>query len=341
MKIIGTIRDTFAQTLRIASSRSATKSRETARFHAGGVSVALAFVLSACGGAVTSEVDAASVSGAGAASPSGAGGTGGIEEVGAAGGGDGGGGANAWTPESLGALALWLDGSQGVEKANGAVVYWVDQSGYHNDAQPLPGISGAPMLAVNAFGGKPAVRFNGTSDYLVVKDNSSLQFGTGDFVVAVAARHTTLPDAESGVGFFYAKPGSGASPSGGPMLYGNTEAHTTEAVAQLGLPELLVKTTEGNLNNGQPMVLVMRRMALAGGPVATLSIRLNGAGAGHTTGESTLCDVSAVGQPIFIGGSPQMQYLVGDIAEIIVNKGPTSDEDVAAIETYLMTKYGI
>ena len=54
-----------------------------------------------------------------------------------------------------------------------------------------------------------------------------------------------------------------------------------------------------------------------------------------------MVDVSAPGQVVYLGGSPQMQNLAGEIAEIIAVKGPTSDEDVAAIETYLMTKYGI
>jgi hypothetical protein len=221
------------------------------------------------------------------------------------------------------------------------VTRWVDQSGHYNDALAPAATGGAPVLAAGVVGGKPAVRFNGTSSYLVVNDDASLQFGTGDFIVAVAARHTTPPDSGSGIGFFYAKPASGAFMSEGPMLYGNTEQHTTEAVAQLASPGVLVKTMQTGLNGGEPMVLVMRRMALPAGPVATLEIRLNGAGAGSAMGESFLNDVSAIGQHVHLGGSPQAHYLAGDIAEVIAVKGPTTDEDVAAIETYLMTKYGI
>jgi hypothetical protein len=249
-------------------------------------------------------------------------------------------GAGAWTPQSMSGLVLWLDGSQGVETDSGIVVHWADQSGHGNDALLPPIAGGTPVLAAAAFGGKPAVRFNGTTDYLVVNDDVSLQFGTGDFAVAVATRHTTSPDVGWGVGFFYAKPAAGSILSNGPMLYGNTVEHTTEAVAQLAGQQVVVKTAQSGLNDGAPMVLVMRRAAHPGGPVATLSIRLNGAEAGSMTGMGFMLDASAIGQPLYIGGSPDMHNIMGDIAEVIAVKGPSSVEHISAIEMYLMTKYG-
>jgi hypothetical protein len=245
--------------------------------------------------------------------------------------------AAACTVKSLAGLVLWLDGTQGAHESSGSVTSWDDQSGQQNDAAPSVAGAGAPVLVTNAIGGHPAVRFDGTS-YLVIEDASSLQLGTGDFVVAIVARHTTPTDVGWGYGIFYIKY-QVPYPFTGPQLTGNTEEGTSQAFAQLTYHQAIVDTAQSGLNDGQPMLLVMHRRA--SGSQSSLEIRLNGATSAIGTGGDYAVDVSALGRPLFIGGTPDAQNVVGDIAEVVTVKGTTSDADVIALEGCLKAKYGL
>ncbi len=65
-------------------------------------------------------------------------------------------------------LALWLEADAGVTSdTQGRVSMWADQSGNnHNVSANL--IANQPILNSNALGGKPALIFNGTSDYFTI-----------------------------------------------------------------------------------------------------------------------------------------------------------------------------
>jgi len=246
-------------------------------------------------------------------------------------------GAAAWTPHSLAGLVLWLDGTRGVQTSGEAVTSWDDQSGLKNDATPPATGSSDPMLVAHAIGGSPAVRFDGTN-YLVLEDDASLQFGTGDFLVAVVARHTTPIHVDWGYGLFYIKFDL-ALPYAGPALVANTEEGTTQIAAQITYHQAIIETAQSGLNDGRPGVLVMRRRASPS--LASLEIRLNGATSAVSTGSPYAIDVSAPGRPVFLGGTPNLQDIVGDIAEVIAVKGATPDAEVTALEGYLGTKYGL
>jgi hypothetical protein len=241
------------------------------------------------------------------------------------------------TPQSLAGLVLWLDGTRGVQTSGEAVTSWDDQSGLKNDATPSATGSSDPVFVAKAIGTAPAVRFDGTN-YLVIQDDASLQFGTGDFLVAVVARHTTPIHVGWGYGFFYNK-AELALPFAGPALVANTEEGTTQIAAQITYHQAIIETAQSGLNDGQPMVLVMRRRASPG--LASLEIRLNGATSAISTGSTYATDVSAPGRPVFLGGTPNMQDIVGDVAEVVAVKGATPDADVTALEGYLATKYGL
>jgi hypothetical protein len=245
--------------------------------------------------------------------------------------------ASAWTPRSLAGLVLWLDGTKGVQTSGGAVTSWEDQSGLANDATPSAPGSSAPALVANAIGGAPAVRFDGASRF-VIPDDPSLQFGTGDFVVAVVARHTTPSDVGWGYGLLYIKY-QVAFPFTGPALVANYEEGSTQIAAQLVYHQAVIGTAQEGLNDGQPRSLVMRRRAAPG--LASLELRLNGETSATSTGSAYAIDVSAPGRPVFVGGTPDLQDIVGDIAEVVAVNGATSDADVAALECYLEAKYGL
>ena len=73
-------------------------------------------------------------------------------------------------------LKLWLDASDGstiVSDGSGNIQQWSDKSGSGNHAtQPTAGER--PTLASTALNGKPAVRFDGSDDGLVIADSLSL-----------------------------------------------------------------------------------------------------------------------------------------------------------------------
>lgn len=245
--------------------------------------------------------------------------------------------AAAWTPGSLAGLVLWLDGTRGVQTSGEAVTSWDDRSGLKNDAAPSATGGSDPVFAASAIGAAPAVRFDGTS-HLVIQDDASLQFGTGDFLIAMMVRHATPIDVGWGYGLFYIKYEI-ALPYTGPALLANTEERTTQVAAQITYHDAIIATAQGGINDGQPRVLVMRRSGSPG--FASLEIRLNGATSAISTGSAYAADVSAPGRPVFLGGTPDMQNIVGDIAEIVAVKGATSDAEVSALEGYLETKYGL
>lgn len=241
------------------------------------------------------------------------------------------------TPPSMAGIVLWLDGTRGVQTSGDALTRWEDQSGLKNDAAPPATGSTAPVFVANAIGAAPAVRFDGTS-YLVIPDDASLQFGTGDFLIAVVARHTTPVNVGWGYGLFYIK-NELPSPFTGPALLANTEERTTQLAAQIAYHQATIETAQSGFNDGQPRVLVLRRRASAG--VASLEIRVNGATAAITTGSAYAADISAPGRPVTLAGTPDMQNIVGDIAEVVAIKGAIPDSDVTALEGYLETKYSL
>jgi hypothetical protein len=110
----------------------------------------------------------------------------------------------------------------------GPVLVWLDQSGQDNNAIGV----GSPAIDSTALNGHPAVHFNGTTDYLLVADKPSLQWGTGDFTLAVVVQHTTPNDAGTKYGAFYSKQDPGdypyyaanASAVGYPARIGGTPA---------------------------------------------------------------------------------------------------------------------
>jgi hypothetical protein len=189
--------------------------------------------------------------------------------------------------------------------------------------------------------GQPAVHFNGLTDYLLVADDLSLQWGTGDFTVAAVLQHTTPIDAGLGYGAIYSKQAAPTPPYVGVSLWGNTGLdETTGLLAEISMAGgSEISTTPTGLNNGVPFVVVLNRTTAP--DTGSLSVFVNGALAGTATSGSYGVDVSAAGEPVRIGGTMYGQDLLGDIAEVVAVKGTMSLTELQLLETYLMQKYGI
>ena len=253
-------------------------------------------------------------------------------------------GANAVLPRSpgmLSGLVLWLDSTTGLSysDAGTGAIAWQDQSGLQNDATSV----GAPYIRSNVIGGKTAVHFNGTTDYLFANDSFSLRFSTGDFLIAVVGAHTT-PTAGGiwNYGLFYVKEILDTSPYLGVAIGGNALDRTTPRASlwsQVAFEAMSwVQSSEATFNDGRPLCIILHRFSVGSG-VASLVMRVNGAELGADTGTGYAVDVNAMGYPVFIGGTPGQQDIAGDIAEVVAVKGAVADSDVIGLEAYLMDKY--
>ncbi len=260
----------------------------------------------------------------------------------------------AWNVSVGAGLVLWLDSTTGLiptEDAGadaGTYLFWADQSGNGNNATSV----GASTVVDAALGGMPVVRFNGSSDYLIVADSPSLEFGTGDFLIAEVAQHTTPTDAGVGYGFLFSKQDEVHAPYLGPALIANTGLLTSGIQAQVASGTGSVFSGLTGYNNGTPFYVTMHRFAVTSdagaeaAALATLNLRIGGADAGAATGAGYADNVSAgdggAGSwPLYIGGNNQKQDVRGDIAEVIAIKGSIADADLASLEAYLKAKYGL
>jgi hypothetical protein len=278
-----------------------------------------------------------------------------------------------WSPGSLPGLALWLDAHKGVGLSDAGVasdagdagepLVWLDQSGHGNNATGV----GSTAVHATALDGQPAVHFNGTTDYLLVPDSPTLQWGTGDFVLAIVVQHSTPADGgTTPYGTLYSKQVSDVSPYNGVGLFANTPSRSTALLAQLNALSTGEFTTgTSGYNDDVPFVVVMHRTiaeaadagatasdagdagdaavadAAAAPPVGTLTLLIDGVDAGSGTGTGFAGNVSATGYPLRIGGTPGTQDLAGDIAEVIGIQGSISDADLSSLQEYLQHRYGL
>ena len=80
-------------------------------------------------------------------------------------------------PTDVTGLQLWLSSDTGITLNGGDVQQWADRSGNGKDATQ-PTVSDQPLFVpgVNILNGFPTVRFNGTSDRMLI--NSGLNIGS-------------------------------------------------------------------------------------------------------------------------------------------------------------------
>ena len=238
--------------------------------------------------------------------------------------------------KSLSGLALWLDATAGVtaDKA-GNVSVWADQSGNANDMKVAASEPTPPMLASASLHGHAAIHFDGGA-HLEALDAASLQLGAGDFSLSIVMLQTTS-NVNLNYGLVFAKQAN-ASGFPGVAVFADLPSNTTKLYGQVSTSEWVASSTT-NLDDGKPRVYGFRRVG------AAITIRLDGSVDGTATVDAGAVDVSAVGIPARMGaggeGTSAGQIFTGDIAEVVLIKGSTSDADLVALETYLKGRYAL
>ena len=226
------------------------------------------------------------------------------------------------SPTQVAAMAYWLKGSGITGLANGAAVArWPDSSGNGHDATQTTASLQAIYIA-NALNGKPAVRFNGTSQYLTLGDLSSV-FPTGATLFIVATYggvqnqclySSSSYDSTSQVGddFSYFQSGND----------GYFSQFRTPRTAAYGTP---MPSTGSNL------------FSIVSGP-STWEMWVN------QVDKGSVSSTFAPGTSHLIGHSNNATnsvFLLGDISEIIAYSAALSQADRQNVEGYLRAQYGI
>jgi hypothetical protein len=262
-----------------------------------------------------------------------------------------------FNPANVLNLVLWLeaDVSSSItlvtpDAGPQKVAKWADQTSHHNDANGAPQfLARNPSVKSNAIHGLPAVHFDqGTGNQvsgqmLIIPDNAdtSLQWGTGDFFVAVVGSFDNNPSngQNLGVGNFYSKAilSSGGGGANGLFLYGNVP--TTTPTPNVGMIFATANTandfvtTSNPYNNGNAHLFAIRRRG------AKLDLIVDGQSIATSTSNSV--DVSAAKVAVRIGadGDANLVRLDGDIGEMLAVKGNLSLSDEVGLGQYLKSKW--
>lgn len=245
---------------------------------------------------------------------------------------DGGGGFDAQPLDGgiqgINGLALWLDAAKGVTKNNqNQVSKWADQSANANDA--TQGTSSyQPVFNASVINGFPALHFskNSTSS-LSIADASSLQWGTGDFVIEIVARFDN--SAQNGeFGNFFLK----ADQTSGVVFFANDVFQNDDGLTGAIDSNNSVDITSSYSDN-TARLYAFRRTG------STLEVRVNGSQVANSSQMGNI-DVSAANNPVYIGDYQQQVPLDGDIAELVAVKG-ISSQDLQSLEAFLKSKYNL
>jgi hypothetical protein len=251
-----------------------------------------------------------------------------------------------FAPSAISGLQLWLDASDAgtlfdatsggsLVAADGAVARWQDKSG--NSRHFTQSTSGSrPLRKVSQQNGKDTLLFDGTNDFL--SGGNYLDVNTGGitaFVVhkrnATGATHELLTKSDnSGLGWFFR----------------HSSADKLSAFLQ---------QTEGNgssrasTNTVAASSYIVAAMWFAAGAFQSIAYSRNGTalamanavaegGSGAQTPPNTT-GVMLIGTQLYDG--LYYNHANANIAEIIIYDTALSDANRSAVESYLMTKWGI
>jgi hypothetical protein len=230
---------------------------------------------------------------------------------------------------SISGLVLWLDAAKGITKNNqNQVSKWADQSSNANDAiQNTSAMQ--PVWSGSVFNGFPALHFDMSNTQVVdIADSSSLQWGTGDFLIEVVARFNN-DYTNNEIGLFYGKIGQ----SSGIIFFATDAANADDGISAAIDGNNLIGYT-ANYRGSTPRLYGFQRSG------STLSLRTNGAQVASQAQTGNV-DVSANGEVAQIGDFQTNAPLDGDIAEVVAVKGAISSQDLTSLETFLKAKYGL
>jgi len=258
-------------------------------------------------------------------------------------------------PQTIAGLQLWLDASDAstlydattggsLVAADGGVARWEDKSG--NARHATQGTSAnRPARKTAVQGGKDVLRFDGSNDSLSIPSSTeTFKFlhSADSTVFVVLTRSTTdnsaiidnCDDGSSAVGFSLRfLDGSGTSDVLVHRIRRGVSA--TSALSNV--------SANGFMPSGWSVLSSVGRPGNATASNRS-SMRLNSGTAVTNNTDTNAVSTSNAANDLCIGRfvtSPSANTHGGDIAEIIIYNSALSDTDRAAVESYLIAKWGI
>ncbi len=233
-----------------------------------------------------------------------------------------------WTVTSISNLAFWFYGGAGVTQSGGNVSAWTDQSSHHLQAIQYT-LANDPTVSAGAL---PSIGFDDRSmTYLRIPDTNALQW-PADFTIELVLPYNADPSAR---GAIYNKT-TAAAPHTGLSIFINDPPDGAGKISAHLNDTTTVTTATGGFNGLTTLVGVRRTGT-------TLEIRINGALSSSVTVPSV--DITAGGILTWIGAdgwsAGYADGYYGNISEMVAVNGTISSTDLANLESYLRSKYGL
>ena len=227
-------------------------------------------------------------------------------------------------------LQLWLKADAGVTtNASGGVTGWADQSGQNNNAAQSDDTM-APQWVAGALNGKPALRFDGTQDYLEVADAPSLEI-VGDLSTFAVVNFTDYANYREIWGKTAGAGGNLPAPTDWYLVQatGVSRVYRGDGTA----------TGLGSVDSNRP---------LRAGDYLVLGFEMEGTtltqyANGFPIGSGTITAPLADGGTALRIGSREDLFtkMKGDIAELLIYDSALAEADRNKVFDYLKNKYGL
>lgn len=251
-----------------------------------------------------------------------------------------------FTPSGLPNLQLWFDASVSSSlfqdsglttpaSADGDPVGgWKDQSSNaYNMTQATSGKRGT--LKLNVYNGKPAVRFDGVSQYIDIAHASAGNMDTNTYTIFYVL--ATQDRTKAAQGIYNTFDSGGSNCKGGPYWY-NVSGNARQKCYNSGTSPAIVNGTIDMTTNNAAHQGTMQRDNSG----LTYSIWLDASNdnvAVSYTGSPTAwssCGNPAIGRP----GSYNGDYFQGDVCELIIYSDAKGTTDRQTVQSYLKSKWG-
>lgn len=238
-----------------------------------------------------------------------------------------------FSPRSIPGLQLWLlaDGAiyQDTGFATPAVANndpvggWIDQS---TSALNVTESTNKPTFKTNVLNGKPVIEFDGTNDKLT----NVTGLAQGDFTVFIVARIPSV--AADKACFFWGKRASAESRQ-------FHHSGTADSRQFIGYVADRASTSAWGNNTWSAWSVTGSGVPTSGTATATITHRVNGAAAGSGVTGSALKAFTT--NALYVGADPDGEYWSGQIAEIVAYNSVLNASQIAAVESYLNSKWAV
>ncbi|MEJ8817536.1 sensor histidine kinase [Lacibacter sp. H407] len=217
-------------------------------------------------------------------------------------------------------LGLWLKTGSSVRTDGSKVLVWADESGNHHDAFVVG--ESKPILVPNELNGFPVIRFNG-------KDNN---MQTVPFVTFENKRGTLL--------IVFRLNGPSFTSGGGVSSLVST--YLGNGITwQLCASQYVYIYYDGVGSEGMPLATVAMKQWEVGSLMRTNDSSITIYRRGDPKIKVPITNNQPDTNPVKIGSNGRLEVLNGDIAEIILYNRALDQEEFAAVNEYLATKYQI